>query len=109
MKDSITFRPIAYIRSDFPSKFGIPRQSGLAGTRAEIVFEPEYRNVDAFRGIEDYSHLWLIWEFSETILKRRTRRRETSDTCGTRGMVGCYCSTLPQLDWGQDPVYNWKH
>lgn len=69
MKDSITFRPIAYIRSDFPSKFGIPRQSGLAGTRAEIVFEPEYRNVDAFRGIEDYSHLWLIWEFSETMRK----------------------------------------
>ncbi|MBO5253639.1 MAG: tRNA (N6-threonylcarbamoyladenosine(37)-N6)-methyltransferase TrmO [Clostridia bacterium] len=56
---------IARIRSDFPTKFGIPRQSGLAETEAVIVFEPEYRNDDALRGLEDYSHLWLIWKFSE--------------------------------------------
>ena len=56
---------IAHIRSDFPTKFGIPRQSGLADTEAVIVFEPEYRNDDALRGLEDYSHLWLIWKFSE--------------------------------------------
>ena len=59
---------IAHIRSDFSEKFGIPRQSGLVdSTRATIVFEPEYRNPDAFRGLDGYSHLWLIWQFSETV------------------------------------------
>lgn len=59
---------IARIRSEFPTKFGIPRQSGLVPqTRATVVFEPEYRNPDALRGIEGFSHLWLIWEFSEAV------------------------------------------
>lgn len=58
---------IARIRSAFPEKFGIPRQSGLVEElSAEIVFEPEYRNLDAVRGLEEFSHIWLIWEFSET-------------------------------------------
>ena len=57
---------IARIHSDFPEKFGIPRQSGLVPqTRAKIVFEEEYRNPDALRGIEGFSHLWLIWSFSK--------------------------------------------
>lgn len=57
---------IAHIHSEFPTKFGIPRQSGLAESlRAEIVFEEKYRNPDALRGIEGFSHLWLIWEFSQ--------------------------------------------
>ena len=57
--------PIAYIRTEFPEKFGVPRQSGLAkGLRGRIVFEPEYRNPDALRGLEGFSHIWLIWEFS---------------------------------------------
>lgn len=56
---------IAHIHTDFPTKFGIPRQSGLADTEATIVFEPEYRIEEALRGIEGYSHLWLIWKFSE--------------------------------------------
>ena len=57
---------IARIQCDFKEKFGIPRQSGLVPqTRARIVFEPEYRNADALRGIETYSHLWLIWAFSK--------------------------------------------
>ena len=61
-------QPIAYMHSDFPSKFGIPRQSGLVEElRSMIVFEPEYRNDDALRGIEDYSHLWLIWQFSQAV------------------------------------------
>ena len=56
---------IARIQNDFSSKFGIPRQSGLAPSAlSRIVFEPEYRNADALRGLEDFSHLWLIWEFS---------------------------------------------
>ena len=59
---------IARIRSPFATKFGIPRQSGVVPElRAEIVFEPEYRNPDAVRGIEDFSHLWLIWQFSENL------------------------------------------
>ena len=60
--------PIAHMRSDFPTKFGIPRQSGLAeNLRSTIVFEPKYRNSDALRGLEDFSHLWLIWQFSEAV------------------------------------------
>ena len=59
---------IARIRSDFPEKFGIPRQSGIVDElRAKIVFEPQYRNPDALRGIEGFSHLWLIWQFSENL------------------------------------------
>ena len=60
--------PIARIHTDFPEKFGIPRQSGLApALRGRIVFEPAYRNVDALRGLEDFSHIWLIWEFSANV------------------------------------------
>jgi tRNA-Thr(GGU) m(6)t(6)A37 methyltransferase TsaA len=57
---------IAHINTEFPTKFGIPRQSGIIESlKGSIVFEPEYRNPDAIRGLEDFSHLWLIWEFSE--------------------------------------------
>ena len=59
---------IARMKSDFPSKFGIPRQRGLVeDLRSTIVFEPEFRNPDALRGIEGYSHLWLIWQFSQAV------------------------------------------
>lgn len=58
-------RPIAYIRTDFPEKFGIPRQSGLLpDLESCIVFQPKYRNPDALRGITGFSHLWLLWDFS---------------------------------------------
>lgn len=57
--------PVAHIYTLFPSKFGIPRQSGLVETSSKIVFTPPFRSADAIRGIEGYSHLWLIWEFSE--------------------------------------------
>lgn len=63
-----TVKPIAHIKSDFPTKFGIPRQAGIVDTlEAVVVFEPEYRNPDALRGIEGFSHLWLIWQFSEAV------------------------------------------
>ncbi len=66
---------IAKIHTDFPEKFGIPRQSGLVPSlRGTIVFEPEFRNADALRGLEDFSHIWLLWEFSKAI------RREWSPT-----------------------------
>lgn len=56
------------MKSDFPSKFGIPRQSGLVEElHSTIVFEPEFRNSDALRGIDSFSHLWLIWQFSEAV------------------------------------------
>ena len=64
----VTIKPIARMRSDFATKFGIPRQSGLVSElRSTIVFEPEYRNDAALRGIEDFSHLWIIWQFSEAV------------------------------------------
>ena len=63
-----SMKVIARIRSDFPEKFGIPRQSGLVPQlRAKIAFEPEFRSADALRGIEGFSHLWLIWQFSAAV------------------------------------------
>ena len=62
------FKFIARMKSDFPTKFGIPRQSGLVEElRSTIIFEPEFQNPDALRGIEDFSHLWIIWQFSESV------------------------------------------
>ena len=58
--------PIATIRTDFPTKFGVPRQSGLVrGLKGTIVFLPEYRDPEALRGLEGFSHIWLLWDFSE--------------------------------------------
>ena len=68
MAETIPIHIIARIHTDFATKFGIPRQSGLVpALRGEIVFEPEYRNPDALRGIQEFSHLWLIWEFSQAV------------------------------------------
>ena len=64
----VNIQVIARMHSDFATKFGIPRQSGLVEElRSTIVFEPEYRNPEALRGIEDFSHLWIIWQFSEAV------------------------------------------
>ena len=61
-------KPIGWIRSDFDSKFGIPRQSGVVEElRAQVVFAPDYQVREAFRGLEGFSHLWLLWEFSEAV------------------------------------------
>lgn len=89
------FHIIARIHTDFPTKFGIPRQSGLVDAlKAEIVFEPEYRNPDALRGVEDFSHLWLLWEFSEAV------REEWSPTVrpprlGGNTRVGVFATRSP--------------
>lgn len=65
MQDTFPLRVIARIKSDFPTKYGIPRQSGMVlEQRAEVIFEPEFRDANALRGLEGYSHLWLIWGFS---------------------------------------------
>lgn len=66
--DTVQMQVIARMHSDFSTKFGIPRQSGLVDSlRSTIVFEPEFRNADALRGLESYSHLWIIWQFSEAV------------------------------------------
>lgn len=68
MSKSFTVRTIAHIRSDFPEKFGIPRQGEiLRGLQSQIIFEPEFRNAEALRGMEGFSHLWLVWIFSENV------------------------------------------
>lgn len=85
---------IARIHTDFKEKFGIPRQSGLAEARGRIVFEPDYRAPEALRGIEGYSYLWIIWEFSEA------KREDFSPTVrpprlGGNKRVGVFATRSP--------------
>ncbi|MBR5767781.1 MAG: tRNA (N6-threonylcarbamoyladenosine(37)-N6)-methyltransferase TrmO [Clostridia bacterium] len=61
----MTIEPVAHIRCGFEGKFGVPRQSGRVGVEAEILFEPKYRSPDAVRGLDGFSHIWLIFDFSE--------------------------------------------
>ena len=87
--------PIAHIRSDFSQKFGIPRQSGLVGAlEARIVFEPPFRRREALREIEGFSHLWLIWQFSEALISdfRPTVR---PPRLGGNRRVGVFASRAP--------------
>lgn len=76
---------IARIHTPFNTKFGIPRQSGVAAeVKGEIVFEPEYREQEAVRGLEGFSHIWLIWCFSESVAESgrlRCVRRASAETC----------------------------
>ena len=66
--EAMTLKVIAHIRTAFPTKFGIPRQSGLVDSlRGEIIFTPEYRSADAVRGLEDFSHIWLVWQYSGAV------------------------------------------
>lgn len=68
MEQTYSMQVIARMRSDFSSKFGVPRQSGIVESlRSTIVFEPEFRNADALRGIEGFSHLWLVWVFDRAV------------------------------------------
>ena len=94
--EELVIRPIAHIRTDFGSKFGIPRQSGLVPElEGTIVFEPEYRNPDALRGLETYTHIWLIWHFSEGFASR-----EGADRSGDSGDSPAWNPTVrpPKLD-----------
>ena len=68
MAEELSIKIIARIHTDFPTKFGIPRQSGVVqALTGRVVFEPEFRNADALRGMDGFSHLWLIWQFSEAV------------------------------------------
>lgn len=104
---------IARIHTEFPDKFGIPRQSGLApGLRGEIVLEPAYRRPEAFLGIEEFSHLWLLWEFSRarrenwaaTVCPPRLGGREKRGVFATRSpfrpnSIGLSCVRLERVLW----------
>ena len=86
---------IAHIRTDFPAKFGIPRQSGLADAlEGEIVFTEKYRDPSALRGIEGYSHLWLIWQFSESVTERFSPTVKPPRLGGNR-RVGVFATRSP--------------
>lgn len=113
-------KPIAHIRSDFPAKFGIPRQAGLvAELEAQVVFEPEFRNPEALRGIDGFSHLWLIWEFSQnrregwspTVRPPRLGGNVRMGVFATRSPfrpnpIGLSCVQLDRVEWDgpQGPV-----
>ena len=95
MENRLEVRPVARMVSEFPTKFGIPRQSGLvAELRGKIVLEEEFRNPDVLRGIEGFSHLWLIWGFSAAL------RRDWSPTVrpprlGGNTRVGVFATRSP--------------
>lgn len=89
-------RPIAIVRSDFPEKFGIPRQSGLAAElRARIVFEPKFRNADALRGLDGFSHIWLIWEFSANAQNKDLQPLVRPPRMGGNRSIGVFASRSP--------------
>ena len=88
--------PIAYIRTEFPEKFGVPRQSGLASAlRGTIVFVPEYRNADALRGLEGFSHLWLIWEFSANSERKDWQPTVRPPRMGGNERMGVFATRSP--------------
>jgi len=89
------FKIIAHIRTDFPQKFGIPRQSGLIkGLKGRIVFEPEYRNVDSLRGIEAYDYLWLLWKF-EGVEREKWSPTVRPPRLGGETHVGVFATRSP--------------
>ncbi|MCH5190817.1 MAG: tRNA (N6-threonylcarbamoyladenosine(37)-N6)-methyltransferase TrmO [Oscillospiraceae bacterium] len=71
MENEVRMKIIAHIYNDYSEKFGIPRQSGMVDSVvSKIIFEPQYRNIDAFRGLDGFSHLWLLWQFSKAASER---------------------------------------
>lgn len=90
-----TFKTIAHIRTDFPQKFGIPRQSGLVKELiGRIVFEPEYRNADSLRGIEDYDYLWLLWKF-EGVERKKWLPTVRPPRLGGEKRIGVFATRSP--------------
>jgi tRNA-Thr(GGU) m(6)t(6)A37 methyltransferase TsaA len=94
MKKSLEI--IAKIKSDFPTKFGLPRQSGLAPALISyIVFEPKYRNKDALRGLDEYSHLWVLWNFSENEREGEWSPTVRPPKLGGNERVGVFATRSP--------------
>jgi len=113
---------IAKIHTDFPTKFGIPRQSGLVPSlKGRIVFEPPYRNADALRGLEDFSHIWLLWEFSQAVRSGWSPTVRPPRLGGNRRMgvfatrspfrpnpIGLSCVKLEEIVWqGEEGPVLW--
>lgn len=112
MNNRNELRVIAYIYTDFPTKFGIPRQSGLIDElKGKILFEPEYRQIQAFRGLEGFSHIWLLWQFSRsdrtgwaaTVTPPRLGGRKRMGVFATRAPfrpngIGLSCVRLEQIE-----------
>ena len=110
--DTLTLSLIAHIHTPFAEKFGVPRQSGLAPTAGRIVFAPEYRNPDALRGLEGFSHLWLVWVFdrsardgwSPTVRPPRLGGNQRMGVFATRSPfrpnpIGLSCVELTGVAW----------
>lgn len=88
--------PIAHIRTEFSEKFGIPRQSGLAASlRGTVVFEPQYRNADSLRGLDGFSHIWLIWEFSANASKTDWQPTVRPPRLGGNERMGVFATRSP--------------
>ena len=116
--EGLTLEPIARIRTEFPEKFGIPRQSGLVEQlQARVEFLPEFRIPEALRGLEGFSHIWLIWEFSQnqgwspTVRPPRLGGNKRMGVFATRSPfrpnpLGLSCVRLEGIDWDspQGPV-----
>lgn len=88
-------KPIAYIQNDFTSKFGIPRQSGLSNLLSTIVFEKEFSDSSALKGIEGFSHLWLIWGFSQNEEEKKFSPTVRPPRLGGNKRVGVFASRSP--------------
>lgn len=112
MNAELLMKPIAYVYSDFSDKFGVPRQSGLAQTESVLIFEPEYRVAEAIRGLEEYSHIWLLWGFSEihrgewkpTVRPPRLGGNKRVGVFATRSpfrpnSIGLSCVQLERIEW----------
>jgi tRNA-Thr(GGU) m(6)t(6)A37 methyltransferase TsaA len=94
--DELLLKPIAYIKTDLPEKFGVPRQSGLVpDLKGRIVFEPEYRDNNALRELDRYTHLWLIWGFSENRKKESWEPTVRPPRLGGNTRVGVFASRSP--------------
>lgn len=95
MNNQQDMKVIAHIYTDFPTKFGIPRQSGLVEElKGKIVFEPEYRQIQAFRGLEGFSHIWLLWQFSQS-KRARWAATVTPPRLGGRKRMGVFATRAP--------------
>lgn len=94
--NELTLSPIAYIYTDFPEKFGVPRQSGLVNElKGRVVFVPEFRDINAVREIEQYTDLWLIWGFSENEIKEKWQPTVRPPRLGGNTRVGVFATRSP--------------
>ena len=112
MNDKVEMRVIAHVRTPFAEKFGVPRQSGLAPAQGTVIFEPDYRCADALRGLEGFSHLWLVWMFHQAVRKNwsptvrppRLGGNQRMGVFATRSPfrpnpIGLSCVELAAVEW----------